>query len=364
MFSHLSYLLLLIALIFNPNLALAQESITSPNQEQQSSPSASPIVTPAPAAIEPVNLTVSPISVNLVTDPGQLATTSIKIRNNSESPEFLTLRLATFTANASGDAPIIRDFENNDPTKEWLSFSEESFRVSAGEWKTIQLSFSPPESAALGYYYAVLVERQTETIAAEGASVISGVPAILVLTEVRSPLAKKQLELVSFTATKRLYEYLPAEFKVVIKNTGNIQTLPIGDIFIDGQRTNDISIMQLNPAKGMILPGTQRTYTVNWNEGFPKFVSERNELGEEETKLEWDFSQADTFRIGKFTATTLFVYDDGERDIPTESSVSFWVIPWRLIGIILLILLLDLFRSKIFTLIKKAIASLTSGTKK
>jgi hypothetical protein len=26
------------------------------------------------------------------------------------------------------------------------------------------------------------------------------------------------------------------------------------------------------------------------------------------------------------------VYDNGQRDIPMEATVSFWVIPWRLIG--------------------------------
>jgi hypothetical protein len=26
------------------------------------------------------------------------------------------------------------------------------------------------------------------------------------------------------------------------------------------------------------------------------------------------------------------VYDNGQRDVPMEATVSFWVIPWRLIG--------------------------------
>ena len=46
------------------------------------------------------------------------------------------------------------------------------------------------------------------------------------------------------------------------------------------------------------------------------------------------------------------MYDDGQRDIPTEATVSFWVVPYRLFGLILLIILLDLFRSKIFKGIK------------
>jgi hypothetical protein len=40
--------------------------------------------------------------------------------------------------------------------------------------------------------------------------------------------------------------------------------------------------------------------------------------------------------MGKYTAHMLLVYDNGERDIPIEAAVSFWIVPWRLIGGILL----------------------------
>jgi hypothetical protein len=33
------------------------------------------------------------------------------------------------------------------------------------------------------------------------------------------------------------------------------------------------------------------------------------------------------------------VYDNGTRDVPMEAYVSFWVVPWRVLGILLLILL-------------------------
>lgn len=320
----------------------AQESIDSPTVNPRQStdsatPSATPAPTPAPPAVQPVNLTVSPISVNLVTDPGTTTSSSIRIRNNSDKPEFLRLRLNTFSANQTGDAPVIREFDPTDESARWITFSETEFRISPGEWKTLQLTFSPPATAALGYYYAILVERQSEALTEEGASLISGVPAILVLSEVRSPLAKRQLELVSFKASKNLYEYLPAEFEVVIRNAGNIQTLPLGDIFIDGQSTNDIGIMQLNPAKGMILPGTERTFKVYWDDGFPRYIIEEDEFGNETRKLAWDFSNADRFRFGKYSATTLFVYDDGERDVPTEATLSFWVVPWKLLLIMLFV---------------------------
>lgn len=303
---------------------------TSASSAAETSPT--PIPTPIPPAVQPVDLTVSPISMNLVTDPNTPTSSTMKIRNNSDKPEFLRLRLNTFSANETGDSPVIREFDPEDEMANWLKFSETEFRIGPGEWKTVQLTFSPPATAALGYYYAILVERQAEASAEEGTSLIAGVPAILVLSEVHSPLAKRQLELVSFKA-KNVQEYLPAEFEVIIKNTGNIQTLPIGNIFIDGQGINDIGMMQLNPAKGVILPGTERTFKMYWDDGFPRYVTEKDSLGKETKKLQWDFSNADKFRIGKFTATAFFIYDDGEKDIPTEATLSFWILPWKLIAV-------------------------------
>jgi hypothetical protein len=31
------------------------------------------------------------------------------------------------------------------------------------------------------------------------------------------------------------------------------------------------------------------------------------------------------------------VYDNGQRDVPIEATVSFWVIPWRLVGGLLIV---------------------------
>ena len=52
-------------------------------------------------------------------------------------------------------------------------------------------------------------------------------------------------------------------------------------------------------------------------------------------ELKWDWGQASKLRWGKYTAKMLLIYDDGQRDVPIEGEVSFWVVPWRLIGVVL-----------------------------
>jgi hypothetical protein len=64
----------------------------------------------------------------------------------------------------------------------------------------------------------------------------------------------------------------------------------------------------------------------------------RDGNGKEVLETTWDWSKADRFRIGKYTAHVLMIYDNGVRDIPMEAIVSFWVIPWKIIGVALLLL--------------------------
>ncbi len=305
-----------------------------------SSPSAAP--TPPPPPTQAINLTVSPISVLLETDPGAQVASNIRILNNATEIEYLTLELATFEAAPGGSQPTIRSFNDNEPQKDWLTFSEKNITVYPGEWKTVGLTFSPAPEAALSYYYAIIVKRQSDVVPKEGESVVTGAPAILVLSTVDSPNTRQELRLGSFTAKQKVYEFLPTDFEVAVQNAGNVHLAPFGNIFIDSSSKKDAAVLSINPANGMILPGSTRVYTTSWEDGFPAYepVLEDNkpvlnEDGTPKRKLKWDFSQMNKLRFGKYTAQLLMVYDNGERDVPVESTLTFWVIPWRFLAVAL-----------------------------
>jgi hypothetical protein len=62
--------------------------------------------------------------------------------------------------------------------------------------------------------------------------------------------------------------------------------------------------------------------------------------GKPQQHLSWNFSQVSKLRFGHYTAKLALVYNDGARDVPITGTLSFWVVPWRLIGFVLFILLL------------------------
>jgi hypothetical protein len=297
------------------------------------------------ATTQPINLTVSPVSILLNTDPGVSTTGEVKIFNNSLEAELLELSLAKFSASPDGAQPVIEDFDTNDEYKNWIVFENPEVGVAPKEWSTVKFGFNPPSHAALSYYYAVVIKRKNQ-LNDSSSTIITGAPAVLVLATVNSPNAKQELQLSSFSIKQKIYEFLPAEFEVIIKNTGNVHLSPMGNIFIDSVRNKDIGILSINQGSGLVLPQSQRTYTINWDDGFPVYKmpsansDDEGKVKSSKRKLFWDFSKMQNLRFGKYSAHLLMVYDNGERDVPVESTVTFWVIPWRFLLAITVTLLL------------------------
>jgi len=325
-FRLVSFLLVALGLL-GPNLVFAQDS---------ASPSATPVIVPPESAI---NLSLSPISIQLEVEPGGSETAAIKLRNNGSEDEPLKVSYGTFTFNErTQQIDLTQDVPAD--TASWISVDRPQFVIKPGEWETVNVTFAPPAQASLTYYYAVIFSRIDQVVPGEPSTTkVTGAPAVLVLTNVDSPLTKRELQVESFSVPKFWVEFLPQTFSLKVRNTGNVHLAPSGNVFIDGPRTKDLAVLSANPKNSIILPDSMRELTISWDDGFPKWVPSDSTV---EQELKWDFSQADRFRLGKYTAHLLMVYDNGERDIPIESYVSFWVIPWRVFLAILLGFLLTM----------------------
>jgi hypothetical protein len=287
------------------------------------------------------NLTISPVFLSITTDPGQKIEAQVKIKNGSNKLEELKIDLMKFSANDASGIPKITEVDENDEFVSWVNFPKKEFELAPNEWKSIQIEFDIPEEAALGYYYAVTFFPKNR----EGAKII-GAASIPILLEVNSPLARKELELIEFSISKKVYEFLPAQFDISVKNVGNVHVVPKGNVFIGKGQEKEVAILNVNQKeKGNVLPNSQRTFQSKWQDGFPIFINKIKDDkvvfdkdGNPKKKLDWKLGGTNSFRFGKYQADLLLIYDDGKRDIPIESSLEFWVIPWRLILISLAIL--------------------------
>jgi hypothetical protein len=300
------------------------------------------------AAAPAFSVTTSPVSAILNVKPGGTATTTLQLMNNDPQPLQMSVELETFSANGTTGEAKVTPIAAGNPSGSWVHFSQATFAAQPGVWTPIQMTVTLPPSAALGYYYAVLFKPTLPAKVTPGTNTIKGSNAILVLVDTHSANEQRGLQIASFATTKKLYEYLPASFTVTVRNSGNIFVPPTGDIFISKSSSFNkvIDSLPINMAGGNVLPGSVRIFTTNWNDGFPVFRTQTaggqpvSKGGKPVQQLHWDFTQLNKLRFGKYYAHLALVYNNGTQDIPVDSVVSFWVVPWKLLTVILVVLVL------------------------
>lgn len=316
----------------------------------------------ATSATGELRLTTSPLPINLKVTPGSAVSTPVKIKNNGTQDENIKVVLMKFKADPVTGATVLLERESTDAYFDWVTFSEETFLLPSNEWKTITATFNVPETAAFDYYYAIAFFRADQSVkTGERQTVVNGGTATLVLLEAQVPNAKKQLELTQLTVDKNMFEFLPANFEITVKNTGDVHVIPHGNIFIS-KNGKTISTINVNETQGSVLPNSPRTFRSVWEDAFPVYVPKqengvpvKDAEGNVVKELKWNWADASKLRWGKYNAKIVLVYDDGKRDVPLEGEVSFWVMPWRLIGggLVVLIFVLIGLKSSLQSIWKK-----------
>jgi len=315
--------------------------------------STSSLITPFAHAATPTtatsgngfNLTASPLPISLTTTPGKSISNDLRVQNSGTSPVTIKVSLLKFKASGVNGHPQLLKREPQDTYFDWVSFSKTSFTAQPGVWNDIIMTIKPTKDAAFGYYFAVVFSQDSSAIPTPTTGgKLNGATATLVLLDVNAPGEKRQLQVTSFTASKHLYEYLPATFNITVHNTGNVHAMPTGDIFISRDHKHNLAVLPINPNQGNTLPDSTRVFPVDWSDGFPVYTTERlnnqivsDKKGNPIKKLHWDFSKTDKLRFGKYYAHLLLTYNNGTQDVPIDAEVSFWVIPWKLILLAILI---------------------------
>ena len=291
---------------------------------------------------KPLNLIVSPLPINLSTDPGKTISTDLRVKQGNPETEKLQVSLMKFAAFGDAGKPRLEDRGPNDDYFDWVKFDKTTFDAPSNVWQTIKMTINVPKSAQFGYYYAVVFTRAGDDTKPDKGAAIAGGTAVLVLLDAKIAGAKRKVDLVSFASTHRVYEFLPAHFNILFHNSGNVHLVPAGDIFIK-QGSKLVATLPINAEGGNILPQSNRIFQQDWSDGFPYFkervkdgkVVQKN--GKPVLDLTYDFSKLAHIRFGKYTAQLEAVYDNGVRDEPIEAAISFWIIPWKLLLIAILV---------------------------
>ncbi len=266
---------------------------------------------------------ISPPLIELKADPAQTTSAKIKFTNISNGELLIKMQFNDFGAkNETGEPNII--FDDNQNTgyslRQWIT-SPAPFKINSKETKTIEFPINVPKDAEPGGHYAVIRFTGTAPDLEESGVALSASIGSLVLLQVSGDIKEKSSVVEFYSATpqfnkRSFFEMGPITFVERIRNEGNVHIKPTGTIEITNMFGQKVATQRINgdPAESKnapksILPQSIRRF-------------------EQTLNTPW--------LLGKYEAKINVSY--GQNQPPLVATTTFWVIPYKLILLILITL--------------------------
>jgi len=267
---------------------------------------------PLSLAQSSLGLTAIPPRLEITVNPGEVITKEIKIRNESNTEKSISTSVRDFIVTDDLGTPLqieATDQSSNRWTaSSWIQISPTSLLLKPGETKSLVLTVITPEDALAGGHYAMVLHTPQNdiTITQTGAAVETNVGTLVYITIPGDITQNASIK--EFSAPK-FSEYGPIDFKTVITNLSDIHITPAGAINI--YNTFGLKSAQINLDNINIFPGTSR-----------EFINTLNR------KL----------MLGRYKAQINATY--GTTGQLLTATIFFWVIPYKLIALLLAIILI------------------------
>ncbi len=262
-------------------------------------------------------LEISPPVVELSANPGQTITTQIRVRNVTSGPLVVTGEADDFGAGTDeSGTPKILTKENGQTRyslKYWVS-AVPDLTLAPQELKTNIITISIPPNAEPGGHYAVVRFTGVPASLSGTGVALSASVGTLILLRVNGAITEN-VKLAQFSTGHEsttdtwtpmgFFQHGPVDFLVRLQNTGSVHEKAQGWILIKDMFGNKVAQLTVNADGGNVLPASIRRFVSTWSN----------------KKL-----------LGKYTATLALSYA-GNKTV--SGNLSFWVIPWELILLIL-----------------------------
>ncbi len=257
-------------------------------------------------------LEIGPPVVSLSGDPGETVRTLISLRDVSPSPLVVTSELNDFEANGEDGTPrVLLDGQTTPYSfREWVR-PIPSLTLQPREIVSLEVVIDIPANAAPGGYYGII--RFTGTppeLEGTGVALNASLGSLIFLKvngQANEKLAIEGLSVSAGGITSSILEGSPITVSARIKNTGNTFERPVGLITIKDLFGNTIATLPVNQEQRTILSDSTRKFDQQLDETV---------IG-------------DRFLFGGYTAELVIDYgSDGKQE---KASLTFWVIPYRMI---------------------------------
>lgn len=264
-----------------------------------------------------VPLIVAPARQSLAGDPGKNVSFQVRFYNTSDDPIVGTFKVADFIVSDNLGTPSFIEgpevLADRFSAAKWISLSSEKGVIAKNGITTINGVINLPIDAAPGgKYFAVFFEPDTKLPDPNGetqqeAALVSMRVAGLVYLRVNGPITENA-SIVKFKAPG-FSEYGPVTIATEIKNGGVYHISPVGQLVVKNMFGKEVSNAKIGGVN--IFPEASRLM---------------------ETKV------GEKWMIGRFTAELNIAY--GESGKSLNSTLAFWVFPWKLATIIILAIII------------------------
>lgn len=299
-------------------------------------------------------LTVSPPVKELAGDPGETVQYIVKLYNETKDAVTVKATATNFTAKENGAGEP--DFADLGTEKEatydlasWMSLPEGAISINPLDWQTVIININIPKDAEPGGHYAAAFFTPTkkDAASADGVSVDYKTGSLALLTVTGEAKQGGSVKSFILKNNKSFFEYVPVNMELRVENTGNVHFRPGGAIEIKNilnKKSAELAVINSEEG-GNVLPNSTRRYDIVWGS-----QDEKNMPQNFWQKVQYEFKN---FHCGKYTAIAAIVLPQGNA---TPMEVSFWIIPWQLLLVVVvgLVVVWFVFRTYNRWIIKKA----------
>jgi hypothetical protein len=266
-----------------------------------------------------LGLTAIPPRLEITAKPGQILTKEIKVRNESKVEKTISTSVRDFIVTDDLGTPL--QIENTDQSmnrwtaSSWIQTSPSILKIKPGETKSIVLTVITPDNALAGGHYAMVLHTPSSdvNITQTGAAVETNVGTLVYITVPGDITENASIK--EFSAPK-FSEYGPINFKTIVSNLSDIHITPAGSINV--YNTFGLKTAQIKLDNTNIFPYTSREFI--------------NTL---DRKL----------MLGRYKAQITAAY--GTTGQLLVATLFFWVIPYKLIALLVAIVVIIILITKI-----------------
>ncbi len=284
---------------------------------------------------EAAALTISPVRIELIGDPGAVVKGELMLINEQEGTRTFYSSFGNFEASGETGTPSF--VEGLEGLATWIE-TVSQVTLAQDEKQEVPYTIQIPLDADPGGHFAAIFWSTFPPQTKEKGGVSIGAKiGVLILLRVSGEIEEGGRILEFSTEDKqKFFSALPVQFVYRFQNGGDDRIKPEGEITIKNMFGRTSAVLSANKSEGNVLPQSIRKFEMTWEKEDGKDSSKQETVDDKKgfftgLKREWN-----NFAFGRYKAILNLKY--GVAREKAQESFSFFIIPWRILSIVLFIL--------------------------